>query len=256
MKATAVLLLMLLLAAPPTPATQAPPGSVEGVVVDVLTGAPIAKVTLDLQSPDNPSIRYPGITSPEGRFAFAGVLPGRYSLTAMRTGYVRSQYGQRGPNGDPSILVVSPGQRVTNAQLSMVRCDFRPACRYGWRACGRGTSSRVEGDLSRRMARAGAHRFTGIQRPRRVSIVWTATGPVLHQRTTRAAGLHPGAVICGAGADYARRRSHEFQRGPGRSRAWRSGDTTPASNQRLVASLLPWNHRSIRCVSDSPSGGQ
>ena len=121
MKATAVLLLMLLLAAPPTPATQAPPGSVEGVVVDVLTGAPIAKVTLDLQSPDNPSIRYPGITSPEGRFAFAGVLPGRYSLTAMRTGYVRSQYGQRGPNGDPSILVVSPGQRVTNAQLSMVR---------------------------------------------------------------------------------------------------------------------------------------
>src|SRR6185295_13063769 len=88
-------------------AAQTPAASVEGVVVDLVTGVAVPKVTLDLQSAENPSLRFPGITSPDGRFVFRNVPPGRYSLTASRTGYVRSQFGQRGPNGKASQLTIS-----------------------------------------------------------------------------------------------------------------------------------------------------
>ena len=113
--------ILLLLAASSILATQAPSASVEGVVLDLLAGNPLPKVTLDLQASDNPGVRYPGTTSADGRFVFRGVRPGRYSLTAMRTGYVRSQYGQRGPNGIAASLTVAAGQAVANVQLSMVR---------------------------------------------------------------------------------------------------------------------------------------
>ena len=69
--------ILLLLAASSIPATQAPSASVEGVVLDLLAGNPLPKVTLDLQASDNPGVRYPGMTSADGRFVFRGVRPGR-----------------------------------------------------------------------------------------------------------------------------------------------------------------------------------
>jgi protocatechuate 3,4-dioxygenase beta subunit len=102
-------------------AAQSVPASIEGIVTDQLTGSLISKVTLDLQSTTDSTVRYPAITASDGRFVFRNVLPGRYSLTAIRTGYVRSQYGQRGPNSNASTILVISGQRVMDIRMWMVQ---------------------------------------------------------------------------------------------------------------------------------------
>jgi protocatechuate 3,4-dioxygenase beta subunit len=78
-------------------------------------------VTLDLQSTTDSTVRYPAITASDGRFILRNVLPGRYSLTAIRTGYVRSQYGQRGPNNTASTILVTSGQRILDVRMWMVQ---------------------------------------------------------------------------------------------------------------------------------------
>jgi hypothetical protein len=99
---------------------QTPPASVEGVVIEYGTTNPLARVTLDLRAADNPSARYPAITTREGKFSFRNVLPGRYSLAASRNGYLRVEYGQRGPNGTPAVLEVRAGQSVRDIRLAML----------------------------------------------------------------------------------------------------------------------------------------
>src|SRR5215471_8871673 len=113
--------LFLLLAVQAMIATQNVPSSIEGTVVDQLTGSLISKVTLDLQSTTDSTVRYPAITASDGRFNFRNVLPGRYSLTAIRTGYVRSQYGQHGPNNTAATILVTSGQRVVDVRMWMVQ---------------------------------------------------------------------------------------------------------------------------------------
>ena len=119
MKSMAKLLLLLSFQA--MVAAQSVPSSLEGVVTDQLTGGAISKVTLDLQSTTDSTLRYPAITASDGRFVFRNVLPGRYSLTAIRTGYVRSQYGQRGPNTNAATILVTSGQSVLDVRMWMVQ---------------------------------------------------------------------------------------------------------------------------------------
>lgn len=121
MRTLARLLLLFSLACLAPMAAQTQTTSIEGIVVDLASGAPVPKVTLDLQMADNANARYPGITAADGKFVFRGVAPGRYSLTAMRTGYVRSQYGQRGPNSTASILTIAAGQRLGDLRVTIVK---------------------------------------------------------------------------------------------------------------------------------------
>jgi protocatechuate 3,4-dioxygenase beta subunit len=94
--------------------------SIEGIVVEQGTNNTLARVTLDLRALDNPEVRYPGLTTAEGKFSFRSVLPGRYSLMAARVGYLHGQYGQRGPNGVPAVLEIRAGQNVRDIRLSMI----------------------------------------------------------------------------------------------------------------------------------------
>jgi protocatechuate 3,4-dioxygenase beta subunit len=97
------------------------PASVEGVVLETGTNAPIRDVTLQLSQTGNNDVRYAAISSQDGRFVFRAVLPGEYSLTASRAGYVRAQYGQRGPKGAASTLSLKAGNLLTNVSLTMMR---------------------------------------------------------------------------------------------------------------------------------------
>jgi hypothetical protein len=112
--------LFLLLAFQAVIIAQSVPASVEGTVTNLLTGDVISKATLDLQSTTEPTVRYPAVTSIDGRFTFRNVKAGRYSLTASRSGYVRSQYGQRGPNSNATTLTVVAGQRIDSIRIGMV----------------------------------------------------------------------------------------------------------------------------------------
>ena len=107
------------------------PASIEGVVVEQGTNNAVPRVTLDLRAVDNPVNRYPAIATGEGKFSFRNVLPGRYSLVASRAGYVRSEYGQRGPNGAATVLEVRAGQAIRDLRISMIPSggNFRPRVR-------------------------------------------------------------------------------------------------------------------------------
>jgi protocatechuate 3,4-dioxygenase beta subunit len=96
------------------------PASIEGVVVEQSTNNPVARVTLDLRAVDNAANRYPAITTSEGKFSFQNVLPGRYSLVASRAGYVRAEYGQRGPYSAATVLEVRAGQGVRDLRIAMI----------------------------------------------------------------------------------------------------------------------------------------
>src|SRR4051794_4650365 len=80
--------------------------SVEGAVMEMGARTPLRNVTVELRSLGEGSIRYPAVNTENGRFVFRNVRPGQYSLTAAKAGYIRAQYGQRGPNGVAMILSI------------------------------------------------------------------------------------------------------------------------------------------------------
>src|SRR5262245_18942933 len=101
---------------------QTPGASIEGVVVENGLNRVLARVSLDLRSVDgaNPNSRYRAITTNEGKFSVRNVLPGRYSLVASRGGYLRVEYGQRGPNGTGTTLEIRAGQTLRDIRLAMI----------------------------------------------------------------------------------------------------------------------------------------
>ena len=94
------------------------PGSaqvVSGVVVSVSQERPVAGATVTLSSG---SIQETRRTDEGGRFSFGRVLPGRYGLTAAKSGYLGGGYGQRSVNDESKPLAVSGNSPIT-AQLRL-----------------------------------------------------------------------------------------------------------------------------------------
>jgi hypothetical protein len=51
-----------------------------------------------LQSIDDHTRMFSGVTDNGGRFEVKGIEPGRYRLRVIRNGYTTQEYGQRSPN--------------------------------------------------------------------------------------------------------------------------------------------------------------
>ena len=100
--------------------------SVEGRIVNALTGEPVARANLTLTifplqqgafvgggRPASVSI----ISDSEGKFKFENLPPGNYQLQADKTGYVEQTYGnqpgERGPSG-------APGQKITDIEFKLM----------------------------------------------------------------------------------------------------------------------------------------
>ena len=63
--------------------------SVEGVVTNSLTGAPLAHVHVILRDPSqNDGVQYGAETRPEGNFSISGIKPGSYMVSGERVGFV------------------------------------------------------------------------------------------------------------------------------------------------------------------------
>jgi hypothetical protein len=71
---------------------------------------PLPSSTVRLQSVDDHTRTFSGVTDVGGRFEVQGIDPGRYRLRVIRNGYVTQEYGQRTPNDPGAILALSPGQ--------------------------------------------------------------------------------------------------------------------------------------------------
>src|SRR5260370_10371308 len=70
-------------------------GSIRGTVIDTKTSQPLNGATVALHSLQGSGEWNSVTTTPDGRFAFAGLGAGRYGLTASRNGYLDSP-GDRG----------------------------------------------------------------------------------------------------------------------------------------------------------------
>src|SRR5437868_7244464 len=115
MRAALYLLLPLLLAAQrpgrqrsvPSQQSQPPPVrpedycTVEGQVVNAGTGEPLGKASLTLRRVDSPqgapgAVRSLSASSnASGKFSIVNIEPGKYRLSATRTGFVNAEYGAR-----------------------------------------------------------------------------------------------------------------------------------------------------------------
>jgi protocatechuate 3,4-dioxygenase beta subunit len=139
----------LLLAVQITAIQRGAPGSVEGLIVRLGTGDPLAEVDVELARvagtasfPLGPLTYPPGDFSPgivlrptypnpadllhtrtntDGRFSFSNLPPGTYRLLAARAGgaYYPAEYGQHHPRGRGCNFQLAEGQSMRDVKLEM-----------------------------------------------------------------------------------------------------------------------------------------
>jgi protocatechuate 3,4-dioxygenase beta subunit len=88
--------------------------SVEGQVVNAVTGEPVkkAEVSMNGRVARRIAVAFGATSDATGRFVIENVDPGQYNLSAERNGFVRQQYGARGPDRAGSPLTLNPGQNA------------------------------------------------------------------------------------------------------------------------------------------------
>src|SRR6266446_3111283 len=104
-------------ASPPAPATPST-FRIRGRVIDAITGQPLARASValnpsnSLNNPNSPDSGRVEVTDAEGVFAFAGVPPGKYVLSARRRGYFPQMYQQH--ESFTTAIIVGPGLDTEN----------------------------------------------------------------------------------------------------------------------------------------------
>jgi hypothetical protein len=99
-------------------------GSIRGTVIDARTSQPLNGATVALHSLQGSGEWNSVTTGPDGRFSFAGLGAGRYSLTASRNGYLDSAEGRRRPLADlaamsATTVSLTAGQEVDDVVLRL-----------------------------------------------------------------------------------------------------------------------------------------
>ena len=110
---------------PASPLAPAAPTTfrISGRVIDAITGQPLARAFVAINpsnSPNTPSSPDSGrveITDTDGAFAFAGVPPGKYILSARHRGYIAQTYQQH--EGFTTAIIVGPGLESENLIFSL-----------------------------------------------------------------------------------------------------------------------------------------
>ena len=108
---------LLLQASPAKLASAQAPASIAGFVVKLGTNEPLSKAVVTLSSTEGRGQMYSASTSTDGRFLLDKIPPGKYRLAANRSGYVRYEFGARGPNRRGLDVTIGAGQKM--AQIMM-----------------------------------------------------------------------------------------------------------------------------------------
>jgi hypothetical protein len=88
-----------------------------GRVMNSDTGeVPVRRAIVTLTSADN-ATSTSVISDNEGRFMFASLSPGRYTLNARKPSYLSTNYGARRPGRPGTTLIVADGQRMADLRL-------------------------------------------------------------------------------------------------------------------------------------------
>ncbi len=110
----------------PDPTVTAPPVkpedkcTIEGSVQNAATGEAIKKVTVNLRQLNSRSMSaFVAATDASGHYKFENVDPGRYNLSADKTGFVQQQYGAKGPSRPGTMLTLTAGQNLKDAVFKL-----------------------------------------------------------------------------------------------------------------------------------------
>jgi hypothetical protein len=96
--------------------SQSEPASVEGTVVNVLTGVPVPRARVTLKGQGRSAKSYGALTSAEGKFSIAEVAPGLYEASAERVGF----FIPADPGGRSAVdVVVRPGLTKEDLKLRL-----------------------------------------------------------------------------------------------------------------------------------------
>lgn len=96
-------------------------GVLTGVVVtDDETPVPVRRATVRIMDRETVSPRLAG-TDDNGRFTFTDLPPGRYTVSAMKPGFVETFHGARRPGRGPGIPVAVANGTTAEASLPLVR---------------------------------------------------------------------------------------------------------------------------------------
>ena len=97
--------------APPPPE----PGSIEGIVTNSLTGAPIAHAHVMLQGGQDPNTVYGAQTNGQGKFSILQVPPSNYGLSVEKPGYYSAANRMR-----PPTVNLGKGEKKGDLKLAML----------------------------------------------------------------------------------------------------------------------------------------
>jgi hypothetical protein len=96
-------------------------GLIVGQVVDGSTGRPLAGAIVSIAGTQSVAGRPQILTRGDGRFVYANLAPGFYTITATRNGYTDGGLGRTRPGGPSRALQLAAGERVGDAIVPMWR---------------------------------------------------------------------------------------------------------------------------------------
>ena len=94
------------------PAAAESQGTISGIILNAVSGAPLASATVTLTQADGAPLRSV-TTDRRGRYIFTALSPGLYAVKASRPGFTPGRYGQRAWNQIGRAIELSPGSGVT-----------------------------------------------------------------------------------------------------------------------------------------------
>jgi hypothetical protein len=96
--------------------------TIEGQVLNGVTGEPLKKAALILEKQDARNRNPPSaaITDSGGQFVLKDIDPGRYRLSAERNGFLRQSYGARSRGDAGALLTLEPGQRMQKIVIKLM----------------------------------------------------------------------------------------------------------------------------------------
>jgi hypothetical protein len=103
---------------PPDAAKQ--PGSISGSVRSDSTGYPLRRAQVALSPAEAGGSSLAQTTDDNGKFSFPSVIPGTYSVSVQRDGYLKQTAGRIGAYKMPPIFLIQPGQDVGSFDFRMV----------------------------------------------------------------------------------------------------------------------------------------
>ncbi len=101
--------------------SQPPTGTarLRGRIVAGLTGLPLRRAQITATATDGVQLRRTTTTDGEGRYEFLDLPAGRFSLSAVKAGYVTLQYGQRRPYEAGTPVNVADGEAIDRLDFSL-----------------------------------------------------------------------------------------------------------------------------------------